>query len=113
MHIMKSPVITAACLSLFLTVFVAGCEKEQKKKDEAFQGVGRLISDRNKARKAAGGKETGGNGADAQAKKEPMSSLYEENVEIVSTSTNRTLGKGVAYLDKQGKIVYLKITKKR
>ena len=112
MHIMKRPVITAACLCLFLTAFSAGCEKEQKK-NENFQGVGKLISDRNKARYNAADREAGGKGTDTQTQKEPMSSLYEENVEIVSTSTNRTLGKGVAYLNKEGKIVYIKITKKR
>mgnify|MGYP006280919705 FL=1 len=113
MYIMKRPVITAACLCFFLTAFSAGCEKDKQKKDEAFQGVGKLISDRNKARYNAAGKKTGGSAADTKAQKEPMSSLYEENVEIVSTSTNRTLGKGVAYLNKEGKIVYIKITKKR
>lgn len=113
MHIMKRPVITAACLCLFLTAFAAGCEKEQNKKDEAFQGVGQLISDRNKARYNAAEKEAGGSTKDSQAQKESMSNLYEENVEIVSSSTNRTLGKGVAYLDKEGKIVYIKISRNR
>lgn len=110
---MKRPAIVAACLCLFLTAFATGCEKEKKKKDEAFQGVGRLISERNKARYDSAGQGSTGGSRDSGAGKEPMSTLYEEKVEIVSTSSNRTLGKGVAYLDKEGKIVYIKITRKR
>lgn len=111
MHMKRSAVVSA-CLFLFLTAFAAGCEKDQKKKDEAFQGVGRLISDRNKARYNAAGQESRGSD-NSKTRNEPMSTLYEENVEIVSTSSNSTLGKGVAYLNKEGKIVYIKITRKR
>ncbi|MCF8045372.1 MAG: hypothetical protein K9J83_05890 [Desulfarculaceae bacterium] len=110
---MKRPAVVTACLLLFLAAFATGCEKENNKKDEAFQGVGRLISERNKARYDSAGQGSDRSSGDSQPRKESMSTLYEENVEIVSTSTDRTLGKGVAYLDKEGKIVYIKITKKR
>ncbi len=108
---MKRSVIYAACLALFLTAFVTGCEKESEKKNKAFEGVGRLISDRNKARYDAAEQQSSGDGSASRTEKAPPSTLYQESVEIVSTSSKRTLGKGVAYLDKEGKIVYIKIKK--
>ena len=104
--------------------FVSSCQDEKEKGD--YSGVSSLIAERNKARykkKEDSRKEKGGLprvqrdnvNPTAKMKDEKLSPtvLYEEDVEIVGAESNRTLAKGVAYLNKNGQIVKIKILKDR
>lgn len=113
-----------AILGLFF--LVSGCQEDKSNGD--YSTVSELIADRNRTRLAkksgtypkqdtSSEKEAAGRllteKNDAQAKKEALSSiiLYEENVRIVGSESGRTLAKGTAYINKQGQIVRIKISK--
>ncbi len=115
------------CLLLF---FLASACTEDKEKKEDFSGVSDLISERNKARHVAVEKfsvqDAGPKSApkseednitmpkqESDPKAEEILSivLYEEKVDIVVSESRRTLAKGVAYINKQGQIVRIKILK--
>ncbi len=125
---MKSGIFfCSVCLMFF---FLAAACTEDKEKKEGFSGVSELISDRNKARHAAVEKFSAQDSRPKSAPKsedeniaipkqesdpraEEISStvLYEEKVDIVVSESRRTLAKGVAYINKQGRIVRIKILK--
>lgn len=108
----------SVCLLLF---FLASACTEDKEKKEDFSGVSDLISERNKARHVAVEKTLPSSAEEnlsiskpeSDSKVEEVSSivLYEENVNIVGSDSRRTLAKGVAYINKQGQIVKIKILK--
>jgi hypothetical protein len=113
----------SVCLLLF---FLASACTEDKEKKEDYSGVSDLISERNKARHVAvekfsvqdaGPKYAEENMAIPKQESDPgaeeISSivLYEEKVDIVMSESRRTLAKGVAYINKQGQIVRIKILK--
>jgi hypothetical protein len=113
----------SACLLLF---FLASACTEDKEKKEDFSGISDLISERNKARHVAvekfsvqdaGPKSEEENitipKEESDPKTDEISSivLYEEKVDIVVSESRRTLAKGVAYINKQGQIVKIKILK--
>ncbi|MCD4743579.1 MAG: hypothetical protein K8R67_14040 [Desulfobacteraceae bacterium] len=120
MHI--RPIYLYAILCCFILSFPA-CSNEE----DDFDGVGRLISSRNAARyeKAEQAKKKkppkaqnqnqNKEPAQIQEKKKPEKKkvtsemLYEEKIKIVSSSSDRTLGIGTAYLNKDGKIIQIKI----
>ncbi len=108
------------CLSLI------SCQND--KKDDDFSGVSNLIAKRNKSRyevakDAAQEKNNTSkqktddkfNSAKSESKptRKEISSivLYKENVKILGSKSGRTLAKGVAYINKQGEIVKIKIVK--
>jgi len=98
---------------------------EDKEKKEDYSGVSDLISERNKARHVTVEKfsvqDAGPKSApitipkqdESDPRAEELSSivLYEENVDIVVSESRRALAKGVAYINKQGQIVRIKILK--
>ncbi len=109
---------------LVLMVF-ASCQDEKQADD--FSGVGRLISSRNKARYVEAEnvsdkksytskrKITDKNDVtESESKKEILSPivLYEERVKIIASKSGHTLANGVAYINKKGAIVKIKILKK-
>jgi hypothetical protein len=114
-------------LCIFLGVFllVSACRDEREKKD--YSGFSKLIAERNQARqkgvenspensghsKKTSTNNTRSSNAPSASKKEKLSSiiLYQEDVDIVGSKSQRTLAKGVAYLNKQGQIVRIKILK--
>ncbi len=117
----------SVCLLLF---FLDSACTEDKEKKEDYSGVSDLISERNKARHVAVEKFSVQDAAPKSAPKsedeniaipkqesdpraEEISStvLYEEKVDIVVSESGRTLAKGVAYINKQGQIVRIKILK--
>ena len=112
----------AITLSLILSlIFLTGCRKED---DEEYSGVGKLISDRNKARQkraSSGTQEFNGdevypseNDPSKETSKRKSSGLtFEENVRIVSEKSGKTIAWATAYLDKGGRIVNIRIRKKR
>ena len=113
-----------AFVCLFFLVSAA-CQDERGEGD--YSGVSELIAGRNKARyeavenspekSAIPKKETTNKISTSKpeltSKEEELSSiiLYEEYVEIVGSRSQRTLAKGVAYINKQGQIVRIKILK--
>ena len=111
---------------LFCLFFLlSACQDDKGKND--YSGVGELISDRNKARyemaknssrKSSSSKKITANKTkplkfESKSKKEEISSivLYEEDIEVVGSKSGRTLAKGVAYINKKGQIVKIKILK--
>lgn len=116
-------------LSIFLMVmlfFCAGCSEDQK---GDYKGVSELITSRNQARSsikkkpgsttASEQKETSAaeqhpdqQGVSGRQDEEEISPiiLYEEKVIIVSQSSDKKLAEGIAYINKQGQIVRLKIS---
>ncbi len=106
------------CLSL------NSCKDDNK---DDFSGVSDLIASRNKTRyevadsavheKNETSKKTNDKvnsvKSGSKSKREKLSSivLYKENVKILGSKSGRTLAKGVAYINKQGEIVKIKILK--
>lgn len=105
---------------------ISACQDENGKED--YSGVSELISDRNKARyslaersskkEVSSKKQPLDDKADLPASpskptKEDLTSviLYEEDIDIVGSKSGRRLAKGVAYVDKKGQIVRIKILK--
>ena len=113
------------CMVLGGLFLVSACQDEREKKD--YSGFSKLIAERNSARqkgvenslenrgrsKEMPTNNTRGSDASSALNKEKFSSiiLYEEDVEILGSESQRTLAKGVAYLNKQGQIVRIKILK--
>jgi len=112
-------------LYAFLGLFflISACQDAKEKND--YSGVSDLISDRNKARHEAAEnpskksirpqKTTTTNTSTpvSNTKEEELTSiiLYEEEINIVGAESGRTLAKGVAYINKKGQIVRIKILK--
>lgn len=112
---------------VILTMFflISGCQDDKGKND--YSGVSELISERNSARyeiaenapkKAANQKKKTEQlikepkpGSEENQKELTSIILYEENVNIVGSDSGRTLAKGVAYVNKKGQIVRIKILK--
>ena len=112
---------------LCILLSLPSCSDEKDK--DNFDGVGKLISSRNSARykkaekkkkkdsamkKAAKNKKTENSTEKpikkkAEKKKFSSDIFYEEQIKIISSSSNSTLGVGTAYLNKDGKIVQIKI----
>jgi hypothetical protein len=107
----------------FLMAVLSSCESE----DDNYSGVGKLIADRNKMRYQRAdetGNNKGGIGSSNQkndsgtkdasekaASKTQLSTnvLDAKKIVIVDTASGKPLGQGVAYVDKQGKIVKIKL----
>lgn len=112
-------------LVLAVVFLVSACRDEKGKGD--YSGVSDLISDRNKARyqaaenppektnrplkKAPVKSQSAPSGSSAE--KEDLSAivLYDEDIKIVGAESGRTLAKGIAYINKKGQIVRIKILK--
>jgi len=110
---------------LCLFFLISACQDDKEIKND-YSGVSDLISERNRARydtvekkpiKSVGSKPTeekiNTSKQEPDSKSEEILSivLYEENVDIVGTESNRTIAKGVAYINKKGQIVRIKILK--
>lgn len=104
---------------------VSACQDDQKKGN--YSGVSDMIAERNKARfdnaenppkkrvvskKRTTSKSSTSKSTSSSKKEELLSIiLYEEDVAIVGSDSGRTLAKGVAYINKKGQIVRIKILK--
>lgn len=105
---------------------ISACDDEKGKND--YSGVSKLIAERNKARyetkenspeknvikRKTTINDTSPPPSKNTSKKDELTSiiLYEEDVEIVGAKSQRTLAKGVAYINKKGQIVKIKLSKK-
>lgn len=89
----------------------AGCGDDKA----GYEGVGRLVADRNRARLAKDRDQKvtpdSSSSSKARAKNSPGEVLVEEDVMIVISSSGRLLAEGTAYLDENGKIVNIRIIK--
>lgn len=113
-------------LIFFLVFFMAvlsSCESE----GDNYSGVGKLIADRNKMRYELSdetGKTKGKTGPSNQktnfvskdasekviSKKELSTNVLDEkNIVIIETSSGKSLGQGVAYVNQKGEIVKIKL----
>ena len=108
---------------LFLAVTLAGCESEK----DQFSGLSDLVAERNEVRRIISKETTrkkkdvsglsSQDDAGTQGQKissgDTLSSvsLYEKHIEVVDSQTGMSLAKGVAYLDKKGRIIRIKILK--
>jgi len=103
--------------ALFL---LTGCGGDENEKND-YSGVGKLISNRNKARiknSSSTSEEKNGTSpysADdeeiATPKKKSPGMTFEENVKIVSERSGKTIARATAYLDKSGKLIKIRIRK--
>lgn len=100
---------------LFLTLLVLPACDDKKTN---YSGFSNLVSERNAARQAISQEKDREKNLesdileapDKDKKKEGSSSvLYEREVKVVDSSSQKTLAQGVAYMNKQGQIVKIKI----
>ncbi|MCP4114452.1 MAG: hypothetical protein GY737_03440 [Desulfobacteraceae bacterium] len=95
-------------------MFVAGCGRD----DSAdYEGVGKLVSERNRARMAKHAAKQRKTDAGTPVS-EPVrvkapsgKTLSGEGVKVVSLSSGKVLATGMAYLDEDGNIVTIRIKK--
>lgn len=114
-----------------LFFLISGCQDD--KGDGTYSKVSELIVDRNRSRLA---KKTGNYPRQTGSPEERAAELsrledtkvrdklrereeeltyiilYEEDVDIIASESGKTLARGVAYINKQGQIVRIKISKK-
>ncbi len=106
----KQIVLYTGCLGML--VILAACDE----KEDPYQGFSNLVAERHELRKSIA-KERQGEKAqsqDAEATKEvktekPTAVVYERQIEITDAASGKPLAKGVAYLNKEGKITRIRI----
>lgn len=109
---------------LFSLLVLSACDD---KKDD-FSGLSNLVEERNEVRQTLSDKKARENALEQQqlivdpkenarldrekknAEVSPIV-LYERNIEVVDSSNRMALAKGIAYLNKEGQIVKIKIIK--
>jgi len=112
----------ALIIFLLLSVMsVVACDSEK----DTFSGLSDLVAERNEVRRAiskesrkkknltTSSDQTSDVNSEQPAYRDVLSSgvLYEKNIEIVDSYSRRPLAKGVAYMNKKGRIVKIKILK--
>ena len=116
---MKSKRVLFLCV-LGLVFLISACGEENGVDD--FSGVSDLIADRNKARyevkenppaKKNSPRSPSPQAKSSTSKEDELSYviLYEQDVDIIGSDSGRTLAKGVAYVNKKGQIVRIKLLK--
>ena len=118
---MKSGLLIVSLL--FCALGLPACDKEK----DQYSGLSGLVAERNEARrqirdenaqKKAAGRGQGSMGQTAPlpsrpSKKDETTSavLYERDIEIVDARSKVSLAKGVAYMNKAGSIVRIKVVR--
>ena len=109
------------CLPLMAGFLFSACEGDK----DQYSGLSNLVAERNEARKLISdenkrakklaGQRKKDERSDAVAADKDMSTvvLYEKNIDIVDSESRRKLARGVAYLNKSGQIVRIKIINTR
>ncbi|MFO7750277.1 MAG: hypothetical protein R6V54_09325 [Desulfobacteraceae bacterium] len=116
MQVLKIDRGGVCALVLFAVFAVAGCDN---KEDGDYSGVGKLVSDRNKARMSHAEGQSG-RAVTEQSDEKPDTALpkkrrsrgdmvFEEKIKIVNSSSGKILAEGTAFLDKSGRIVNIRI----
>ncbi len=112
---MKKRWFSALFLAAAMFFSVAGCGNDD---DGGYEGVGRLVAERNRARFIQSGNNLQptppGNSLPSASTgvKSSDDVVVEEAVNVVSASSGKILGKGTAYMDGEGKIITIRIRKK-
>ncbi|MFO7884332.1 MAG: hypothetical protein R6U68_05890 [Desulfobacteraceae bacterium] len=106
----------SACLVFLLAVFAfTGCDKGE---NGDYSGVGKLVAERNRARMSRAENQDNRNerekpsssyGTASPKKERERDLVFEEEVTITAVSSGRTIARGTAYLDKNGKIINIRI----
>lgn len=109
-------------LALFFILTAVGCDD---KKEDAFSGLSGMVAERNDARKTIaednaqkkkqsagafqekGDTDTGQGGSAGEVLLVDV--VYDKDIDIVDSQSKMTLAKGVAYMNKKGQIVKIKI----
>lgn len=105
--------VSALFIAVFMFFSVAGCGDDK----EGYEGVGRLVAERSRARLSQSEKKKASPVLTEPLASAPMDGksskkvLVEEDVHVVSSSSGRILAKGIAYLDENGKIITIRIGK--
>lgn len=111
-------------VAFFFVVVAAGCESDK----DTFSGLSDLVAERNKVRKVISQEtaqkkkgeavsqlqdDVGTQAGKKKSSEDTLSSvaLYEKNIEVVDSQSGRSLAKGVAYFNKKGRIVRIRILK--
>jgi len=105
-----------SCL-FYGTLMLSACDD----KKEDFSGLSNLVAERNEVRQVISDETARKKVAEKQGlkdtpkdvvkKKEEISSVvvYERDIEVLDSSSRMSLAKGIAYLNKEGQIVRIKI----
>ncbi|OGR27840.1 MAG: hypothetical protein A2277_21260 [Desulfobacterales bacterium RIFOXYA12_FULL_46_15] len=116
----------AFCFICFILLFLISACQNEKADDNDYSGVSDLISGRNKARYDTAERapvkntrskpveeniDTSRQAPDSKTEEILPIVLYEEKVDIIGSESKETLAKGVAYINKNGQIVRIKILK--
>ena len=116
----KKTRLTLLFFILTLTLIV-GCSKEEE--NEEYSTVSNMIVERNKARFTRAAQDASSKKlvdsetplqdddvAAIQTERQKLPAItFEENVKIVSESSGKVIGTGIASLDKSGKIVSIRV----
>lgn len=111
---------------VFALILVTGCNKEEEK-EEPYSTVSNMIAERNKARFSRAAQDSSSKRAvgnepvlsdeippAAQSERAKLPGItIEENIKIVSERSGKTIGTGIAYLDKSGKIITIRVKNSR
>lgn len=110
--------------SFLCLILIAACDD----KKDGYSGLADLVAERNQARQSLSEQTVRKKNLERQdakntlkedtaivrpSKKEEISSivLYEKQIEVVDSSSQMAIAKGIAYLNKEGQIVKIKILK--
>ncbi|WP_035236150.1 hypothetical protein [Desulfobacter vibrioformis] len=86
---------------IFFMAVLPACKNE----DDNYAGVGKLIAERNKMRYRLAEESE----KDARKKELSTNVLDEKKIIIVDTASGTPLGQGIAYVNKKGEIVKIKL----
>lgn len=98
---------------IFLMVVLPACQSE----DDNYAGLGKLIAERNKLRyqlaeesRRNKGKTEASDQKTGSVSKEPSTNvLAEKKIVIVDIASGTPIGQGIAYINKKGEIVKIKL----
>jgi hypothetical protein len=110
---MEKQWISALFIAVAMVFLVAGCGDD----DGGYEGVGRLVAERNRARFAQSGNKQLPQIPDKSLSSTPdgvkssKDVVVEADVNVVGASSGKILARGTAYLDGNGKIITIRIEK--
>ena len=111
---MGRPILKFAFVLCIIACCMPGCSGGE---DGDYEGVGKLVAERHKARTSQAQRKKQGSGKVPAARDKSGSSrtrdgsglIFEEEANIVSRNTGRVLGRATVYTDKSGKIINIRV----
>ena len=103
----------------FAAIVICGCSGDKNEDD--YKVIGEMIAARNKARQKKSLSTSNEQQAESSKSDVPSETagndkkimMFEEEVDIISTSTGKVIARATAYLDRSGKIINIRIKKSR